>query len=237
MAYGLSPFERIWAPRQQLSEAMAKRWFETVVPLALLTLVLAFSVAVVPNFLTFGGMASTAREFAEFGFVALAMAIVLIGGGVDLSVGSVFALANFCALYLVSVAGFSAWTSLFLVPLAGAALGAINGFLIGFLRARALLTTMAMLIVFRSIYDLLIYNFATDLSAGAVESALWGLARRRLMVRCAGECHCPRRGRDRVSLGAEPQQARLAHRRGGRRTPRGRAMRVCGSTGSCSRRM
>jgi ribose transport system permease protein len=173
MAYGLSAIERTWAPRQQLSEAMGKRWFETLVPFTLLVLLVAVSVALVPNFFTLGSLASTGREFAEFGFVALAMAIVLIGGGVDLSVGSIFALANFAALYILTVAGLPAWTCLVLVPIAGAVLGAVNGFLIGFLRARALLTTMAMLIVFRSAYDLLIYNYATDLSSGDLESPLW----------------------------------------------------------------
>ncbi|MCO5162247.1 MAG: SMP-30/gluconolactonase/LRE family protein [Mesorhizobium sp.] len=173
MAKGLSTFERIWAPRQQLSEAMVKRWFETAVPFALLMLVLLVSVVLVPNFVTLGSLSSTSREFAEFGFIALAMAIVLIGGGVDLSVGSVFALSNFAALYLMFVGGYSAGACLVLVPLFGAMLGAINGFLIGFLRARALLTTMATLIIFRSIYEVLIYRYATDISVGFVESDLW----------------------------------------------------------------
>lgn len=173
MATGLSMFERIWAPRQQLAEAMVKRWFETAVPFLLLVLVLIASAVLVPNFLTLGSVSSTAREFAEFGFVALAMAIVLIGGGVDLSVGSIFALSNFAALYLMFVGGYSAGTCVVLVPLFGALLGAVNGFLIGFLRARALLTTMATLIIFRSIYEVLIYNYATDISVGFVDSNLW----------------------------------------------------------------
>ncbi|RBP15515.1 ribose transport system permease protein [Roseiarcus fermentans] len=173
MSTGLSAFERIWAPRQQLSEAMAKRWFETLVPFTLLVVLIAVSGALVPNFLTLGSLTSTGREFAEFGFVALAMAIVLIGGGVDLSVGSIFALANFLSLFLVSVVGLPVWACLVLTPLAGCLLGAVNGALIGFLRARALLTTMAMLIVFRSIYELVTYQYAADLSAGDPASPLW----------------------------------------------------------------
>lgn len=173
MSTGLSPFERFWAPRQQLSEAMAKRWFETVVPASVLVVLLITLSASVPNFLSLGSLASTSRDFAEFGFVALAMAIVLIGGGIDLSVGSTFALANFVSLYLLFALGWPAWSCLVLVPLMGAALGGVNGILIGFLRSRALLTTMASLIIFRAIYNLLIHRYATDLSTGFVDSNLW----------------------------------------------------------------
>lgn len=175
MTSGLSRIERYWAPRQQLAEAMGKRWFETIVPFCLLIFLIVVFWIALPGFMTVGNIASMSRDFAEFGFVALAIAIVLIGGGIDLSTGSIFALANFTALYVLYALGWPAWSSIVIVPLVGALLGAINGFLIGFLRSRALLTTMASLIIFRAIYDLLIYQYATDISTGFVDSGLWDM--------------------------------------------------------------
>ena len=173
MSTRLSWLARNWAPRQQLSEAMAKRWFEAVVPATLLLLVLVVVSSMVPGFITLSSLSATSREFAEFGFVALAMAVVLIGGGIDLSVGSIFALANFAALYCLVVLELPTWACLIIVPAFGACLGAINGLLIGVLKSRALLTTMATLMIFRAVYELLIYRFGTDLSIGFVDSPLF----------------------------------------------------------------
>ena len=47
---------------------------------------------------------SLMRLYAEFGFVALGMAFCLITGGIDLSVGAIFALCNFAALFFLNVA-------------------------------------------------------------------------------------------------------------------------------------
>ena len=44
-------------------------------------------------------------NFAEQGLVAIAMAFSVLSGGIDLSVGSVFAMANFLALYLYLIIG------------------------------------------------------------------------------------------------------------------------------------
>lgn len=163
----------LWAPKLQMAELMMKRWFETIVPLtALLLVVLVFSV-LIPNYLTLGSIQLLGREFAEFGLVALAMAVVLIGGGIDLSVGSMFALANFTALYLHLVLELPISLVIPLVILLGALLGAVNGVLIGYFRARALLTTMATLIIFRATYDLLIFNFAGDIAVGFSDSDSW----------------------------------------------------------------
>jgi ribose transport system permease protein len=57
--------------------------------------------------------------------------------------------------------------------LVGAALGAVNGFLIGILKLRAFLTTLITLIVYRAIYELLIQQYSTQITAGTPDSAVW----------------------------------------------------------------
>jgi ribose transport system permease protein len=57
----------------------------------------------IPGFLSPASLADTARQAAEIGFVVLGMALVIVVGGIDLSVGSMFALTDFCALFCLDV--------------------------------------------------------------------------------------------------------------------------------------
>ena len=97
-----------WSFQQFLAELLQKRWMEPVVPFtAAILVILAFSL-LIPDYFSLSNVASTGRQFGEFGFVAMAMAIVIISGGIDLSVGSMFAVANFVALMMFNMFGFSA---------------------------------------------------------------------------------------------------------------------------------
>ena len=126
-----------------------------------------------------------ARQAGEIGFVVLGMALVMIVGGIDLSVGSMFALTRL--LRAVSASTF--WTgrspAVVVATLAcGAVLGAVNGVLIGYLRLRAFITTLITLIIYRSAYDSA--DSATirhAIAAGFPDFPTLGLHRRR---RCAG---------------------------------------------------
>ena len=51
-----------------------------------------------PHFFTLSSLTETSRQLSEFALIVVAMGIVLLAGGLDLSVGSVFALANITAL-------------------------------------------------------------------------------------------------------------------------------------------
>ena len=62
-----------------------------------------FLVESIPNFTTLGNLSDTSRQIGEFGLVVIGMTIVMLGGGIDLSVGSTFALANVTALALINV--------------------------------------------------------------------------------------------------------------------------------------
>ncbi len=163
---------RYW-PDHLLGEILAKRWMETAIPVIVLVLV-AFALAqAIPNFLSPAALADTGRQAGEIGFIVLGMALVMIVGGIDLSVGSMFALTNFCALYLMHVLKWSVAPAVAVTLLCGAALGAINGVLIGYFRLRAFLTTLITLIIYRALYDLLTADYATAIAGGLPESQAW----------------------------------------------------------------
>ena len=95
---------RYW-PDHWLGEILSKRWTETAIPVFVLLIVGFWLSQSIHNFLSLSSLADTARQACEIGFIALGMALVVIVGGIDLSVGSMFALTDFCALYTLDVLG------------------------------------------------------------------------------------------------------------------------------------
>ena len=104
------------------------RMRETGLVLIILALFIAMSFAS-PYFLTWVNMRAMAMAFAVEGIVVVGMTILLISGGIDLSVGSVTALAMVIA-GLLFLSGVDPWTASALAILACAAIGAIMGFFV-----------------------------------------------------------------------------------------------------------
>lgn len=146
---------RYW-PDHMLGEILAKRWTETAIPVIVLIIV-AFALSrAIDGVFSPAALSDAARQAGEIGCVVLGMALVMIVGGIDLSVGSTFALTNFCALYVMHVLKWPVAAAVPITLLCGAVLGGINGVLIGYFRLRAFITTLITLIIYRSAYDMLI---------------------------------------------------------------------------------
>ena len=162
-----------WSFRVFLSELLSKTWMEPAIPFLVMVGLVAYFSVVVPNFATAQNYAELLRQFAEFGFVAIAMALVIISGGIDLSVGAIFGLVNMLALILLGV--FQVPLPLVIVCslLCGAVLGAFNGYLVGYLKARPFLTTMVTLIVYRACIEILNTAYAVKLATVTVNSPAW----------------------------------------------------------------
>ena len=97
---------------------------------ALLVAFLAATVAIHPGFDSFDAQ-SIAMAALPLAFAAAAQAVVVISGGIDLSIGSVMAVANVLAASTMRNASFA--EALFLaiaVLVAGAAIGAVNGLMV-----------------------------------------------------------------------------------------------------------
>ena len=162
-----------WSLKLFLSELLAKRWMEPAIPFALMLGLIAWFAAVTPNYATLANAHQLGREFAEAGFVAVAMGLVVISGGIDLSVGAVFALANLVALALFQISGLPVPLVALGALAAGAAVGAANGLLVGYLKTRPFLTTLVTLIILRAVVDLLGQKYSVQLASGSHQSAAW----------------------------------------------------------------
>jgi ribose transport system permease protein len=160
-------------PEKLLGELLTKNWIDNVVPVFATVLVVVFFLSLNPDFFTLASVTENARQLAEFGLVVVAVGIVLLAGGLDLSVGSVFALTNIVALICMNLLNWPVWAVMAATLAVGALCGAINGFLIGYLRIRAFLTTLVTLIIFRSIVDIILLRYAVQISAAFPDNDLW----------------------------------------------------------------
>ncbi|GGC48249.1 ABC transporter permease [Chelatococcus reniformis] len=169
----MSGAARRFSPRLLLSELMMKQWFEPVIPFLVMIGLALYFAATIPDYASVANSVSLLRLFAEFGFVALAMAVCLISGGIDLSVGAIFAIGNFAALFFLLVLGWPTWAVIAATLAVGGVLGAFNGFLIGYLKARPFLTTLVTLIILRAAVNLLNGAYATVFATNSPDSAVW----------------------------------------------------------------
>src|SRR6188768_1895606 len=93
-----------YVPDHLLGEILTKRWVDNAIPMLILLIVAAVFGLLIPDFFSAGSISSLMRQWGEFSLIVLALMIVMVAGGIDLSVGSTFALGNIVALALLSVA-------------------------------------------------------------------------------------------------------------------------------------
>ncbi|APZ55248.1 ABC transporter permease [Salipiger abyssi] len=160
-------------PDHVVGEVLSKRWTDNAIPFIALLLTLAVFGSVNPGMFTAFGMYDLAGQIAEFGLLAIALTLVMISGGIDLSIGSVFALCAMTVLTALNVYNLPLPVAVLITLGVGAVCGAINGVLIGYLRLRAFLTTLVTLVMFRSIYEMVLPKFATQIVLGMPDSVVW----------------------------------------------------------------
>jgi ribose transport system permease protein len=160
-------------PDHLLGELLTKRWMDNAIPLLILVAVIVTFGSLIPDFFGAASVTNLARQWGEFALLVIALMIVMVAGGIDLSVGSTFALGNIVALALLNVAGWPVWAVVAATLACGAAVGLVNGVLVGFLRLRAFLTTLVTLIIVRAVVDMLLLKYSVPIAAAFVDSDLW----------------------------------------------------------------
>jgi ribose transport system permease protein len=99
--------------------------------LFILILVVGTVVAILnPRFVSAINIANTANLIGLFGLFAIGQGFVIITGGIDLSVGSIFALFGVIFVDLMDLYGLPWGIAVLIIVVGGIVLGAIHGFLI-----------------------------------------------------------------------------------------------------------
>ena len=160
-------------PDHLIGEILTKRWTDNAIPfLALVITVAAFGTAI-PGFFKLTSLQESTRQLGEFSLVVIGMTVVMLGGGIDLAVGSIFALSAFAAVSSFFILGLPVWVALLASLAVGLTFGAVNGYLIGYLRLRAFITTLVTFIIGRAIYDILVVAHASKVQMSSVPSPIW----------------------------------------------------------------
>jgi ribose transport system permease protein len=108
---------------------------------AAVLLLIAFASVATDTFLTERNLVSMSRQLVTNGLLSLGMLLVILTGGIDLSVGSVVA---FAGLLATGLQAHMSWPMAILVALAmGLAVGTVNGILVARYRLQPFIATLA----------------------------------------------------------------------------------------------
>jgi ribose transport system ATP-binding protein len=116
--------------------------------IALVALIVLFALRA-PGFATIDNLGDALRDLSILGILAIGETFVIIGGGIDLSVGSVLLLAGIVSDDLIRLGEVQTAIAIPIALAVGCMAGAINGFLITRLRISAFIVTLASLYMFR----------------------------------------------------------------------------------------
>ncbi|MBV9566148.1 MAG: ABC transporter permease [Bradyrhizobium sp.] len=120
--------------------------------LLLLILVVGAVVAFLnPRFLSGINLANTANLVGLFGLFSLGEGFVIITGGIDLSVGSIFALLGVIFINLLVAYGLPWPVAVLLIIMAGVILGLIHGLLVTRVRMQPFVVTLCGLLIYRGV--------------------------------------------------------------------------------------
>ena len=113
--------------------------------LVLLVLSLVINLILQPNMFARETLNSNMRVFLPIILMAIGQAIVILGGGIDISVGGIVSIVNTVLATRVGLQGSpeEMWKYIFVSLLIGLLAGAINGFFIAYLRLQPIITTYA----------------------------------------------------------------------------------------------
>jgi ribose transport system permease protein len=162
-----------WFSDRLVGEILSKSWIDNAIPTVALVATVGVMIAIIPDYLSVGNLTDLARQVAEFGLIAMALTIVILSGGIDLSVGSMFALCVLAALVSMNVLGLPLFVALAATLATGLLCGLLNGVLIGYLRLRAFITTLVTLVIYRALYDIVFPRLASAIVGNTPESPTW----------------------------------------------------------------
>ena len=118
--------------------------------LVLIFLVLLFTF-IAPNFMTFGNLRTLIRQISFAGISAVGLMFVMIGGGIDLSIGSQIVFGNVLLAIMMVDWKLPPAVAIPLILLVGTGLGVFNGFLCIKLNIHPLIITLGTSAIFKGV--------------------------------------------------------------------------------------
>lgn len=163
----------VLSPRRIVADVLSKGWIESLIPFVALLLVVGGVLLTSDGYFTAANLRNLAQYAADGGLIVLALLIVVAVGGIDLSVGSNFAMSAFVALFCFHILELPVPVVLVATLATGMAIGMVNGTIAGLLGCGALLTTLGTMITARGLYTLASQAQLVEISSSARMDDLW----------------------------------------------------------------
>lgn len=126
-----------------------------------------FTAIAEPAFLKVSNILSTARSFSAIAIAGIGVLMVILTGGIDLSVGSIYGLAGVISAFCCSLYGMPVWLSMIMGVIAGALFGVINGLLVVYCKLPPFIGTLGTQQIVRGICTILTQGYpVSDLPSG-----------------------------------------------------------------------
>ncbi|EPD84814.1 hypothetical protein HMPREF1529_01420 [Microbacterium sp. oral taxon 186 str. F0373] len=139
-------WSRVWGRSQSL--------IPTLAAVVLFISMLVYAEIAYGRVFHLGTMSSLLVSFAPTIILAVAMTIVILSGGIDLSVGAVVAFTSVAGVMLMG-AGVNAWLAIVIMIVLGALFGLVSGVLIQFFNVQPFIATLAMMFLARGLASIL----------------------------------------------------------------------------------
>ena len=125
-------------------------FFKKNIPLIGLLIIVVILIILEPRFISTYNIISVLRQGSINGLIAFGVTIVIISGGIDLSVGSTLAFSGMVAAQLISN-GVPSPIAFLIALVTGAIIGSINGVLIAKGKLQPFIATLGAMMVFRGL--------------------------------------------------------------------------------------
>jgi ribose transport system permease protein len=163
----------VLSPRRILADILAKGWVESAIPFLAMALVIVGILLSTSDYFLPANLRNLAQYAADGGLVVLALLIVVAAGGIDLSVGSNFAMSAFTALFCFHILNLPVPAVLAASLAMGALIGSVNGILAGLIGCGALLATLGTMITTRGLFTLASQAQLVEISTSARMDDVW----------------------------------------------------------------
>lgn len=122
-------------------------WNDMGIILTLIAMIVFFSLST-KSFLSARNFTNIVRQISVVGICAVGMTMVILTGGIDLSIGSLIGVSSAIAAVMMS-GGSPIWLAVTVALALGVAVGFVNASCINYLRIPPMITTLAMMISLR----------------------------------------------------------------------------------------
>ena len=147
-------------------------WLRSASVLMILLVIVALMSLLSERFLSFSNFINIAQQTTTVAIIAVGMTVVMISGGIDLSVGSVAALAGAIGAGLMSRQGFPMPVAVVGALIVGALVGFLNGLLIVPGKLPPFVATLATMAIARGLT--LVYTQGRPISGLPESFTFWG---------------------------------------------------------------